>query len=127
MSVTKQLIEEVNKAFETSDYSYLESHSTDDVRWTIGGRTQVRGKKDFIQMCKDAPFEDVKFLITSILIDGDQAAVESIMHAKMKDGKAYQQYVCDVYHFVGDKFDELRSYFDTAYDKEMMKEESIAA
>ncbi len=127
MAVTKQLLEEINRAFETSNYSYLEAHITDDVRWTIGTRIQVKGKKEFIEVCRSAPIVDPKFLITNMIVEGDRAAVESIMVAKTPEGKQYQQAVCDIYHFVGDKFDQLTSYLDTEYDKEQMGDKSVAA
>jgi ketosteroid isomerase-like protein len=124
----KQLVEEINLAFEKGDLKFLEEHMTDDLTWNIIGRDHpVIGKQEFLKVCGSAPLQEntPKITITNMLIDGDKVAVESILEAKTIRGKHYRQTVCDIYHFNGNKFNELTTYLNTAYDKELLDGKTI--
>jgi ketosteroid isomerase-like protein len=122
------LVEQINLAFEKGDLAFLGEHMTDDVQWNIIGRNEpVVGKHEFLKVCGSAPLKEgtPKITIKNMLIDGNKVAVEIIIEAITLTDKQYRQTGCDIYHFNGNKFNQLTSYLDTAYDKELLDGESI--
>lgn len=116
------LVEQLNAAFESGDLKFLGDHMTDDVQWNIAGQTEpVIGKAEFLKVCDSAPIlEPIKITIKNMLIDGNKAALEFVIEATRKDGAPYRQPGCDIYHFRDDKFYQLTSYLDTAYDRDVL-------
>jgi ketosteroid isomerase-like protein len=126
--ISKNLLEQINTAFEKGDLDSLGKSLADDVRWNILGRREpVIGKKAFLEVCSSAPFEadSVKITVTNMIIEGKKAAVESLLEAVTSSGETYQQRVCDIYRFDGEKIQELTTYLDTAYDRDILGEGSI--
>lgn len=124
----RQLIQQINVALEKGDLAFLEDHMTDDVQWNIIGNSKpVIGKQQFIKVCGSAPLKEgtPKITVTNMLIDGNKVAVEAIIEAVTTAGKEYRQMVCDIYHFSGDKFNQLTTYLDTAYDKKTLDGKTI--
>ena len=121
----KKIITDINRAFESGDLVALGSFLAENVRWNISGKdSPVVGKKEFLDMCAGAPFQDgsPKIKVTNVIVEGNRAAVESIIEAKTLSGKPYRQLTCDIYLFEGDKIKEMSSYMDTNYDKKMLNQ-----
>lgn len=106
----QELLEEFNKAFARNDTEFVESHISDNIKWTAVGDFTVEGKEAFTEALKsmeaDEPWE---LEIDKIITHGKEASVNGVM--KSKNGKKYA--FCDVYKFSGfkdPKISEMTSY-----------------
>jgi uncharacterized protein len=119
----RDLVMQLNDAFGKTDVAFLTRHMTDEVEWQILGHPHlVRGKDEFISVCTSFPLRKgtAKVTVTNVIVEGNVAMAEIIIEAETMEGKPYRQIGCDVYHFRGDKFSRLISYFDTAYDLKIL-------
>lgn len=119
----RQLVIEINDAFEKSDLKYIGDHLTNDVHWHILGRDKpLIGREAFLEACGPAPLlpGEMKITLVNILVAENHAAAEGTIEGTTAAGKSYLQKFADFYEFEGDKMKVLSSYLDTAYGKEHM-------
>ncbi len=107
----KEIIEQVNAAFEENKPEVFLDFCTEDVRWEMAGdelRTGKESIRKFMASMGD-DMEPPKINVTRIISDGDSAACYGDM-TMVENGAETAYSYCDVYTFSGDKIAELRSF-----------------
>ncbi len=110
MTDKKQIVEAINKAFETNDIEGVLAHCTDDFTFAMVGHKAARGKEEaraFMSGMGDS--EPPQFTADRIIVAEDAAVCYGDMKMKEEGGQADYSY-CDVYTFQGDKVSELRAF-----------------
>jgi uncharacterized protein len=107
----KEIIEQVNTAFEENKPEVFLDFCTEDVRWEMAGDELRTGKESIRQFMASMgdDMEPPKINVTRIISDGDSAACYGDM-TMVENGAETAYSYCDVYTFSGDKISELRSF-----------------
>ena len=106
----KEIIEKVNKGFESNDVETFLGLCSDDIQWQMAGDQPKTGKDTIREWIKS--MEDMgppKINTTAIISEGDSAACYGDMTMKEKGEENFYSF-CDIYKFSGDKITELRSF-----------------
>lgn len=114
MTTQQEFLQKFNEAFVQNDINHIIDSTTDDIIWTMVGDKTIRGKEDLaasMNEMKDSSGLEIR--IDSMIIDGDEAAVDGTMSMEDKEGNRKTYGFCDLYRFTtGEdlKIRELRSY-----------------
>lgn len=106
----KEIIKEVNSAFEKNNPEVFLGYCTDDIRWEMAGDEARTGKeaiREFMASTGDMKLTSLN--VTDIIAEGDRAACFGDMEMDEKGNSTAYTY-CDVYKFKGEKIAELRSF-----------------
>ena len=115
MATTKELIDQINQIFKENKMEEFINFLSDDIVWEMysssSGHTTHRGKDEISKMDggENMPLQ-MNFQFGTIIIDGDQAAVECTSSGETPNGKSYSGTSCDIYHFLNDKIVKMTSY-----------------
>ncbi len=111
MATNKQIVEEVNEAFNTANLDGLLRHCTDDIHWNIVGKTPIVGKEAITAFMGKMNPDDVMEVVTeSIIAEGDRVACTGTMRMQHEGGAPYRGAYADIYRFADSKIAELTSY-----------------
>jgi len=110
-------------------------HVADDVNWTVMGTHPLAGtyhtKADFLShtfaRLNKILKEGVLLRVTSILVDGDSAAVEMESLSTALNGKPFDNRYCWVVHFSDGTIVEVRAYLDSALVQRLIEENEPSA
>jgi uncharacterized protein len=103
----------------------------DNVSWTaMGTHNPIKGVFTSKSELGKATFgrlvpklaTPIKAKLTNVLVMGDWAAVELKMFSSTKGGNEYNQELCCICRYEGDKIVEVRAYSDTALAKAVLDE-----
>lgn len=124
-TTNKQLLEQINEAFERDEMEFYEAHLSDEIRWNIlGDEVPVIGKKEYFEVLKMQELESFpEITVKNIIAEGDYVVIESTGKAITKTGKPYNQTYCDVYRLENGKIQEITTYLDTALGSKAMSED----
>jgi uncharacterized protein len=107
----KQIVKEVNAAFEANNPEGFLSHCADDIKWTMVGEKTTNSKAEVREWMKQMEgCEPPSFTVDTLIAEGDTAICTGDMTMKDQEGIVSQYGYCDVYRFDGDKIAELTSY-----------------
>lgn len=106
----KEVVAQVNAAFEVNDVEKFLSCCTDDVVWTMVGDERVVGKDAIRKWMSSMDAAPPAFTVDQVIAEGDFAAAHGDMTMKGKDGRPESYSYCDLYRFRGDKVAELRAF-----------------
>ncbi len=110
MPASKELILQVNEAFNRNDMSAFLSLCNEDIEWNMMGSTSAKGKTAILAMMQQMPPVELSISISNILFAGDQAACTGRFTMKNKEGVTTDYHFCDVYVFSGNLIAKLDSY-----------------
>jgi ketosteroid isomerase-like protein len=107
----------------------------DDVNWTVMGTHPLAGtyhtKADFLAhtfaRLNKILKEGVVLRVSSILVDGDSAAVEMESLSTALNGKPFDNRYCWVVHFSDGTIVEVRAYLDSALVQRLIAENEPSA
>ena len=107
----KQQVATYMSAFSKTDKPAILSLLTDDVIWEMPGFYRHEGieafEKEIHPPHADGP-PDIN--VTRLVEEGNIVVAEGTVKAKMKGGQLIDAVFCDVFHFRGDKINQLTSY-----------------
>jgi uncharacterized protein len=107
----KQIIRDVNAAFEANKIDVFLDACTDDIKWTMVGEKSTTGKQEILDwMASMGNMEPPKINIAHMISEGDHVACYGDMTMKDQSGTVAQYGYCDVYRFRGGKIAELDSF-----------------
>ena len=114
MNTKEEFLKKFNDAFVQNDINFIVDSTTNDILWTMVGDKTIKGKEDLaIAMNEMKGTSGLKINVDTMIIDGNQAAVDGTMSFEDKDGNRKNYGFCDCYKFREDgdlKISELRSY-----------------
>ncbi len=111
MKTNKQIVQEVNEAFNNANPDGFFNHCADDMRWTIVGKEPLIGKEAMRAfMGETKPGATMEVLTTHIIAEGDKVACTGTMRMQHESGTPYRGAYADIYRFEGGKIAELTSY-----------------
>lgn len=114
MNTKEEFLQKFNEAFVQNDINYIIDSTTDDIIWIMVGDKTIRGKEELavsLNQMKDT--SGLKLNVDSMIINGDQAAVEGSMSFEDMDGNRKNYGFCDLYKFRDEgelKISLMRSY-----------------
>ena len=105
----KELVERLNKTFETNDVEGLLAYCADDFEWTMVGEKPLRGKDAVRSFMSGGPSEPPAFTVDTIVAEGDCVICIGDMTMK-QDGKMVPYSYCDVWRIRDGKVVSLRAF-----------------
>lgn len=111
MASNKEIVQQINEAFNNSDLQTFLDHCADDVQWTIVGKDTMHGK-DAISafMGKMDPAYAMEIGVDTIIAEGNSVACNGTMQMKHEGGTPYRGAYSDVYLFKEGRVATLHSY-----------------
>jgi uncharacterized protein len=128
--VSEDLARRTFAPLETNEGSFL-SYVHDNVRWTLTGRNgplagTYIGKADITSRLWAPLYEKIDGALTAkivnLLVSGNWVIVECKVAGKTKKGSIYEQELCWVCRYEGDKIVEVREYLDSLAVKNVLDE-----
>ena len=129
--VTEQMVRDAFTPFEAANGQLFMEALSENVSWTAMGTNNPMGghwtsKADLVKHVFGpltaklaAP---MKSKVSNVLISGDWATVEMTGSATTKSGGRYDQELCMLCRFEGEKIVEVRTYIDSALVKATLEE-----
>ena len=129
--LTEQFVRDSFASFEAGNGQVFMQNLSDNVSWTaLGTDNPLRGswttkadvgKNVFARLNPklDGP---LKSKVHHVLVSGDWATVEMTGSAPAKSGRMYDQEMCMLCRFEGEKIVEIRTYTDSALVKAILEE-----
>ena len=105
----KEVVQNINAAFEKGDMEGFLTWCADDVVWTMVGEKTVKGKEAIRQWMGSMPVEPPTFTVEGIVAEGDLVAAFGDMTMN-EEGNIVPYAYCDVYRFRNGKVAELKSF-----------------
>jgi ketosteroid isomerase-like protein len=133
MAISSDHVREIFKGLETGDGAAFFEHVADDVDWTVMGTHPLAGhylgKKafregTFAKLGKVLP-EGAQLNVESVLVQGDEAAVELHSLATAKNGMRFDNRYCWIVSFRNDLIVRVRAYLDSAMVARLFEENPI--
>lgn len=133
MAISSDHVREIFKGLETGDGAAFFEHVADDVDWTVMGTHPLAGhylgKKafregTFAKLGKVLP-EGAQLNVESVLVQGDEAAVELHSLATAKNGMRFDNRYCWIVSFRNDLIVRVRAYLDSAMVARLFEEYPI--
>ena len=130
--VSEQFVREQFGSWETDNPGPFFESLPEKFTWTVAGAINpLRGLYTSKEQCLQAFGQMMSKLtappvckIVNVLVSGDYAVIEMTTAEESKAGKAYDEAMCFVVRYEGDKIAEIRMYADTAVEKEIFDETS---
>lgn len=130
--VSEQFVREQFGSWETDNPVPFFESLPEKFTWTVTGAINpLRGIYTSKEQCLQAFGQMMSKLtappvckIVHVLASGDYAVVEMTTTEESKAGKTYDEAMCFVVRYEGDKIAEMRMYADTAVEKEIFEETS---
>ena len=128
--LTESIVQQAFAPLVSGEGSFL-NYVADDVRWTLTGIDDplvgtYTSKADLANKVFAPLYAKVDGAlaakIVSVLISADWAVVEFTAEGKTKGGGIYNQELCWVCRFEGDKIVQVREYLDSAQVKRVLEE-----
>lgn len=108
---TKNIIEQVNKAFADNNPEGFLEFCDEAVEWTMVGEETRRGKDTIRQwMSSMKTAEAPKFTVQNVIAEGDFVVAHGDMTMKDEKQAVVPYSYCDLYRFRNGKIVELRSW-----------------
>jgi ketosteroid isomerase-like protein len=97
----------------------------DDVDWWIAGSLLFSGERTKLEVSNLIPmlfgvFPDFKFVVLSIISEGNRVAVEAESFATTFDGRRYNNRYHDVFEVADGRIRACREYYDTLHTSQVM-------
>jgi uncharacterized protein len=104
----KAIVEQINEGFARNDLEQVLSFCSDNLSWNMIGEKTVTGKDAIRTWIASMGPQPPQFTIEHTVAEGDFVITrgDGTMKEK-KDGSSEPYAFCDIYHFTGDKVDEL--------------------
>lgn len=110
ISENKQIVEKINKAFDTSDINAFLSYCAENVSWNIIGENKFTGKEAIKKFMDGRPQTPPHFTVKEIIAEENTAVCYGDMQMKDNEGVSEDYSFCDVYHFSGGKVNEFLTF-----------------
>lgn len=105
----KEVVEQINAAFEKGDTEAFLAACADDVVWTMVGEKTVKGKEAIRQWMASMPVQPPQFTVDGIAAEGDLVTAFGGM-TMQEEGSTVPYSYCDVYRFRDGKVIALTSF-----------------
>jgi ketosteroid isomerase-like protein len=97
----------------------------EDVEWWIAGNLPFSGQRTKLEVSSLIPmvfgvFPDFKFVVHSVICEGNRVAVEAESFATRPDGQRYNNRYHDLFEVDGGRIRAAREYYDTLHTSEVM-------
>jgi uncharacterized protein len=86
------------------------SYCTEDVVWEFVGEQTLKGKAAVRRYMSETYIAPPRFVISSLIADGDMVAALGDIILKDNDGRDVEHAFCDVWRVRGGKLAELRAF-----------------
>ena len=106
----KAILEKANAAITRGDNEGFLSFCTEDTEWTFVGDKVLRGKEAVRQYMAAAYLEPPKFIVESLIAEGEFVTAVGKISMKGEDGKMVDYSYCDVWRFHDGKLAELKAF-----------------
>jgi ketosteroid isomerase-like protein len=107
----KIIHEKVSEEFSKGNFEFAFSHFAEDVIWKVVGASVSEGKEAVIAYCKKMLVEmEGSVLINTTHTVGKNSIAKEGYCDYINDGKPGRVEYCDVYKFIGEKLQEIKSY-----------------
>lgn len=107
---TKEILEKANAAITAGDHEGFLSFCTEDTEWIFVGEQTLRGKEAVRQYMKKAYVEPPKFVVETLIAEGDYLTALGKITMKNEDGKMIDYSYCDVWRFRDGQMAELKAF-----------------
>jgi ketosteroid isomerase-like protein len=106
----KEILVNANAAVTAGDHEGFLSFCTEDTEWIFVGEQTLRGKEAVRQYMKKAYVEPPKFVVETLIAEGDYLTALGKISLKNEDGKMVDYSYCDVWRFRDGKMAELKAF-----------------
>lgn len=106
----KAILEKANAAVTEGDNEGFLSFCTEDTEWTFVGDKTLKGKEAVRQYMAKAYVEPPKFMVETLIAEGEYVTAIGKISMKDEDGKMVDYAYCDVWRFRDGKMAELRAF-----------------
>lgn len=106
----KEILEKANAAVTEGDNEGFLSFCTEDTEWTFVGDKTLKGKEAVRQYMATAYVEPPKFMVETLIAEGEYVTAIGKISMKDEDGKMVHYAYCDVWRFRDGKMAELRAF-----------------
>jgi uncharacterized protein len=109
---------EISENFAKGNLDFSSKYLADDVVWKVLGEEPIVGKNEVLEALKMSDLESFPVItIKNIVEERDIVVIESTGNGRTKDGKAYNQSYCELFHFKNNEIKEISTYLDTVLSK----------
>ncbi|WP_316804322.1 nuclear transport factor 2 family protein [Pedobacter nototheniae] len=108
--INKKILQNANEAIAAGDYEKFLSFCTDDTNWIFVGDQTLKGKEAVRAYFKTAYIEPPKFMVETLIEEGEFVTAVGKISMKDKDGKMVDFNYCDVWKFRDGKLFELQAF-----------------
>jgi ketosteroid isomerase-like protein len=106
----KAILEKANAAVTEGDNEGFLFYCTDDTEWTFIGDKTLRGKEAVRQYMATAYVEPPKFMVESLIAEGEFVTALGKISMKNEDGEMIDYSYCDIWRFRDGKMAELKAF-----------------
>lgn len=106
----KAILEKANVAITEGNNEGFLSFCTEDTEWTFVGDKTLKGKEAVRQYMAKAYLEPPKFMVETLVEEGDYVTAIGRISMKDEDGKMIDYAYCDVWRFRDGKMAELKAF-----------------
>lgn len=106
----RSVLEKANAAITAGDNESFLSFCTEDTAWTFVGDRTLKGKEAVRLYMRSAYLEPPKFMVETMISEGDYLTAVGKISLKGDDGKMVNYSYCDVWRFKDGKMAELKAF-----------------
>ena len=106
----KTILETANTAITKGDYEGFLSFCTEDTVWIFVGDRTLNGKQAVCEYMEQVYTEPPKFMVETLIAEGDFVTTIGKISMKDKDGKMIDYSYCDVWRLRDGKLHELKAF-----------------
>jgi len=110
IETNKSILEQADAAVTAGDNEGFLVHCTEDTKWVFVGEQVLQGKEAVRQWMVTAYAEPPKFVVETLIAEGDFVTALGKINLKDENGEAADYLYCDVWRFRDGKMAELKAF-----------------